>query len=59
MIVETQKELELATSTLRQLDDGSWRIARPENGPLLWEVKARLKAAWLIIRGRAFACRWY
>jgi len=59
MVAETLSELRRATSTLRQVDNGTWQIARPENGPLIWEVKARLKAAWLIIRGQAFACRWY
>lgn len=45
--------------TIRQLPDGSWGPAKPLEGPFIWMVKRRIKAAWLVLRGKAGVVKWY
>jgi len=46
-------------SVQREMPDGSWKPAKPVSGPFIWELKSRIKAAWLVLRGQATAVRWY
>lgn len=58
MVINTIKELEFQTSTGTQVKDGSWQIAKPLASPG-WNWKSRVRGAWLLLTGNAFAVRWY
>lgn len=36
----------------QQTRDGRWSLARPMPGPLLTEVRNRVRTAWFALRGR-------
>lgn len=38
--------------------DGEWRVSKPLPGPWLKELRARIRDAWFILRGKAFAVEW-
>ncbi|VVB55099.1 Uncharacterised protein [uncultured archaeon] len=57
MVCENVKQLQNVTNTLTHTGK-SWEIAKPLASPN-WNFRSRVRGAWLLLTGKAFAVRWF